>query len=102
MKFTPKYQLTILSIREDVSRTKAIAALADVTDLSLKQAKYITDQLPQLLSQAECETFISVVMTESEVTDAQNKLAPFFELHRMPSGINVLPYGMTPISPWEL
>lgn len=101
MKFTPKYQLTILSFRDGVSHVKAIAVLADVAELSLKQSKYIADHLPQLLVENGCEAFQSVVMNESEVTDAESKLTPFFEIYRKRAGENVLPYGMTVVSPWD-
>lgn len=102
MKFTQKYKLIILGIREGVSKVRAIVALKEVAEFySINQTKYFVDRLPQPFSSTGCESFDEIIMTDDEVTHVESKLTPFFEIMRRPAGESVLGYGMTMVPPWE-
>lgn len=102
MKFTQKYKLTILGIREDVSKIKAIAALKEIAEFSsIRQSKYFVDHLPQSFAVTGCESFDEIIMSEDEVNKVEETLTPFFKLMRVCARESVLPYGMTLVAPWE-
>jgi hypothetical protein len=100
MNFTPKFKVQLIRVKSGFSKTNAIQDLANVSNLTLAQAKYIVDNLPQPLCVGACEVFRSVIVTDDELRIARTHLVKFdYEISAAED--NVLSYGACITPPWQ-
>lgn len=99
---TPKFQVRVCAFHHDVSKVKAIDAFAKLTGMTLTQAKWFLNQMPQDLAIPCSEYFQGVVMDEFEAREVSQILMPYFDLSWREAGGHVLGYGMVVVPPWAV
>lgn len=81
---------------------KAIQTFASLTKMTLPQAKWFLDRMPQKLAISASEYFQGVVMNEAEAREVAQLLQPYFNLSWSQVGGQVLPFDMVVTAPWAV
>lgn len=97
---TRKFEIMLHSFLKSEGKLNAVRVLSSVTGMSINQANWFVDQLPQPLSTPLPESFRSAVLTKEECDNLKIVLSSAFDYTISEAGQPVLPFGARMTSPW--